>query len=116
MKFIFSLCLLSFGIPAFAGSPLDSLKEPFMHLKIYSATQEIEKLIETTKGDHIVLPTSLKITKADEEACKKKCSSSSGIFASGIDCQQGCKPQAIEQAILRAADKEWQRRKTIRVE
>ncbi|MBN9343561.1 MAG: hypothetical protein BGO76_05070 [Caedibacter sp. 38-128] len=116
MKFIFSICLLSFGIPAFGGSPLDSLKEPLTHVQVYSATQEIEKIIKETKGDHVALPTSLKITEADVIACKNKCASSKGIFAQGIDCQQGCTPQAIEKAILTAAQKEWMRQKTVRVE
>lgn len=116
MKIILSILLLLYGIPAFGGSPLDSLKEPLMNVQVYSATQEIEKTIKETKGDHIVLPSSLKITELDIIACKKKCASSTGIFAQGIDCKEGCTPQAIEKAILTAAEKEWTRQKTVRVE
>jgi len=116
MKFIFSICSLSFVMPVFGGSPLDSLKEPLTHVQVYSATQEIEKILKETKGDHVALPTTLKITEADIAACKKKCGSSTGIFAQGIDCKQGCTSQAIEEAILIAAQKEWNRQKTVRVE
>lgn len=116
MKFIFSLSVLLIGMPAFGGSPLDSLKEPLTHVQVYSATQGIEKILKEAKGDHVVLPTSLEISDQDVQACKKKCRSSKGIFAQGFDCQQGCTPQAIEKAILTAADKEWKRQKTVRVE
>jgi hypothetical protein len=43
MKFIFSICSLLFLMPAFGGSPLDSLKEPLTHVQVYSATHEIER-------------------------------------------------------------------------
>lgn len=115
MKFVLSLTILLIGMPVFGGSPLDSLKEPLTHVQVYSATQEIEKILQEAKGDHVVLPTTLKISDQDILACKKKCNSSKGIFAQGVDCEQGCTSEAIERAILTAADKEWKRQKTIRV-
>ncbi len=116
MKVIFSIIFGIITIPAFGGSVLDSLKEPMTQVQVYSGTEEIEKLLKEAKGDNIVLPASIKVTQADIKACENKCKSSTGIFAQGVDCKEGCTSQSIEKAILMAAKKEWDRLKKIRIE
>ena len=116
MKTIFSIIFGIVALPAFGGSVLNSLKQPMTQVQLYSGAEEVEKLLKEAKGDNIILPASIKVTQADIEACKNKCKSSKGIFAQGIDCEEGCTPQSIEKAILMAAKKEWERLKKIRIE
>lgn len=116
MKFLIGIWVIIGSMPVLAGSVLDSLKEPLTQVDLYSATKEIEKTLKAVKGDNIVLPTSVKVTEEDIDACQKKCRNSKGIFAQGIDCKEGCTPKAIETAILMAAQKEWDRLKKVRVE